>query len=63
MLTNVSVFDIYEGDNIAKDKKSIAHNLIFEDYGRTLTEDEVMNIFNKIINNIESKFNAEIRDK
>ena len=63
LLTDVKVFDIYKGDKIDQSKKSIAYNLTFEDYTRTLTEEEVMNIFNKIIDNIKTKFNAELRDK
>jgi len=63
LLTNVVVFDIYKGDKIDRQKKSIAYNLTFEDYTRTLTEEEVMNIFNTIIINVKTKFNAELRDK
>ncbi|MBQ7031346.1 MAG: phenylalanine--tRNA ligase subunit beta [Bacilli bacterium] len=63
LLTDVKVFDIYKGDKIDSDKKSIAYNLTFEDYTRTLTEEEVMNIFTNIIKSIENKFNATLRDK
>lgn len=63
LLTNIKIFDIYRGENIGNDKKSIAFNLTFEDYTRTLTEEEVMNVFNNIIKNIETKFNATLRDK
>ena len=63
LLTDVKVFDIYKGDKIDSDKKSIAYNLTFEDYTRTLTEEEVMNIFANIIKSIENKFNATLRDK
>lgn len=63
LLTDIKVFDIYTGDNIGNNKKSIAYNLTFEDYERTLTEDEVMDIFNKIIESVKNKYNAELRDK
>ena len=63
LLTDVKVFDIYKGDKIDSDKKSIAYNLTFEDYTRTLTEEEVMNIFANIIKSVENKFDAELRDK
>jgi phenylalanyl-tRNA synthetase beta chain len=63
LLSNVKVFDIYTGENIGNDKKSIAYSLTFEDYSKTLTEEEVMKVFNKIIIDIKSKFNAELRDK
>ena len=63
LLTNINVFDLYKGDNIAKDKKSLAFNLTFEDYNKTLTEEEVNVVFNKIINEVETKLKAELRDK
>lgn len=63
LLTDVKVFDIYKGDKIDADKKSIAYKLTFEDYTRTLTEEEVMVIFNNIIKNVENKFEAQLRDK
>ena len=63
LLTDVKVFDIYKGEKLDSDKKSIAYNLTFEDNTRTLTEDEVMLVFNNIIRNVETKLNASLRDK
>lgn len=63
LLDSVTVFDVYRGDNVAEDKKSIAFNLNFMDSGRTLTEEEVMNVFNNIIDKVVSVHNAELRDK
>ena len=63
LLTDVKIFDIYKGENIGSDKKSLAFSLTFEDYSRTLTEEEVMTIFNKIITNVTTKFKATLRDK
>jgi len=63
LLTNIEVFDVYLGENINKDEKSIAYNLTFSDNTRTLTEEEVMSIFTSIIKNVEDRFNAKLRDK
>lgn len=63
MLTDIQVFDIYTGDKIDKDKKSIAYKLKFEDMNKTLTDEEVMSLFNKIIDTVKSKLKAEVRDK
>jgi hypothetical protein len=57
------IFDIYEGDRIDSDKKSIAFNLTFSDPSKTLSEEEVMTSFNNIIKDVESKCNAKLRDK
>ena len=63
LLKEVLVFDIYRGENIEDNKKSIAYNLVFEDNTRTLTEEEVMEKFNNVIISVEKKFNASVRDK
>ena len=62
ILTDVKVFDVYTGNNIADNKKSIAFNLTFEDYTKTLTDEEVTKQFNKIITSVENKHNAILRD-
>lgn len=63
LLSNIDIFDIYTGDKIDDDKKSIAFSLTFMDENKTLTDNEVMEVFNKIINEVTNKFNIEIRDK
>ena len=62
LVTNVKIFDIYEGLNIGLNNKSIAFNITFEDYTKTLTDEEVMEVFNKIIIDVENKFNAKLRN-
>ena len=62
-LTNIEVFDLYIGDKIDPNKKSIAFALNFEDTKKTLTDEEVMEIFNKIIKDVEKKHKATLRDK
>ena len=61
LLKNISVFDLYTGENISSDEKSIAFNLVFSDNERTLTETEVMEIFEKIIKDVETNLNAKLR--
>ncbi len=62
LLTDISVFDLYVGENIGLDNKSIAYNLTFEDPTRTLTDEEVMEVFKNIINEVETKLNIKLRD-
>lgn len=63
LLTNIKVFDVYIGENILEDEKSLAFNLTFNDPSRTLTDEEVMVQFNKIINDVTQKCHAVLRDK
>jgi phenylalanyl-tRNA synthetase beta chain len=61
LLTNIDVFDIYTGENVGENEKSVAYNLTFQAQDKTLTDDEVMTIFNNIIKNVENKLNAKLR--
>ena len=63
LLVNINIFDVYTGENVSTDEKSIAFNLEFRDLSKTLTDEEVMNIFNKIITDVENKLSAKLRDK
>ena len=63
ILREVNVFDVYEGENIDFNKKSVAFKLVFNGVDRTLTDEEVMEEFNKIIDKVVSTYNAELRDK
>ena len=62
-LQDVDIFDVYEGENIDSSKKSVAFSLTFNGVDRTLTDEEVMDVFNKIIDKVVSSHNAELRDK
>ena len=63
LLQSISVFDVYTGENVGEDEKSIAFKLNFLDPTKTLTDEEVMNVFNNIITKVESSHNAKLRDK
>ena len=60
LLLNTEVFDVYTGKGIEENKKSIAYSLEFGTNDRTLTDEEINNILEKIIANLE-KNGAEIR--
>ncbi len=63
LLTAIDVFDVYEGANLDDNKKSIAYSLVFSDPTKTLTDDEVLVVFNKIISDVENKLGLKLRDK
>lgn len=62
ILTNISIFDVYTGPNVLESEKSVAFKLTFQSNTRTLQEDEVMTIFNNVMNNVKNKLNCKIRD-
>ena len=62
LLTNIEVFDVYTGEKLENDEKSIAYSLTFNDPTKTLTEEEVNILFDKIIKDVESKLDAKLRN-
>ena len=61
LLTDIEVFDVYTGSNVPEGKKSIAYSLTFADSKKTLTDEEVNNLLNKVIDSVCKKCTAEIR--
>ena len=62
LLNNIEVFDLYVGENVGTNEKSIAYKLTFQDLDKTLTDEEIMPLFNKIIEEVELKCNAKLRN-
>ncbi|MEJ2634147.1 MAG: phenylalanine--tRNA ligase subunit beta [Calditrichia bacterium] len=62
LLKSVDIFDIYRGKQIEAGKKSVALRLVFRSPDRTLTEDEINDIMNKILSVVSKSFDAKLRD-
>ncbi len=62
LLSKIEVFDVYKGENVKEDEKSIAYSLTFEDETRTLTTEEVNDLFNKVIDEVCAKLKLRIRN-
>ena len=58
LLTDINMFDIYK---INDEEKSLAFSLTFKDNERTLTDEEVMQVFNKIITEVSDKCHAKLK--
>ena len=61
LIQNVSTFDVYEGENIPKDKKSVAINVTLQAIDKTLSENDLDEISKKIIDTVNKKTGATIR--
>ena len=55
LLLGSKIFDVYTGENIEESKKSIAYSLEFGATDRTLTDDEINAILEKIIAGLEKQ--------
>lgn len=61
ILKKINLFDVYEGKQLSKDKKSYSLSFIFEDESKTLTDKIIDKIMNKLITSFIDKAGAEIR--
>ena len=61
LLTNVELFDLYTGENVNEDEKSLAFKLTFEDPNRTLETEEVDKIIKSILFRLDSVYKARLR--
>ena len=60
-LADVVVFDLYEGEGVAENEKSLAMGLTFRDQSRTLTDEEVSNALVQVIDSLTEKLGARLR--
>lgn len=61
LLREVGLFDVYEGKNLEKGKKSYAVSFAFQDAKETLKDKQVDAIMDKIRGELEKKLNAQLR--
>ena len=61
IIKKVITFDIFEGQNIPEGKKSVAVNVVIQSQDKTLTESDLDQISQKIINTVKDKTGAIIR--
>jgi phenylalanyl-tRNA synthetase beta chain len=55
------VFDVYDGEHVEVDQKSLALGLIFQDFSRTLEEEEINRYVDKIIVALTEETGAVLR--
>ena len=61
LISNVKIFDVYEGDNIPENQKSIAINVTIQSSEKTLNDSDLEKINRLIIETVETKTGAKIR--
>jgi len=60
-LVNLTLFDVYQGQGIDPDRKSVALGLTWQHESRTLTDDEIALLIESIVSNLDKEFNAVLR--
>ncbi|WP_064092568.1 phenylalanine--tRNA ligase subunit beta [Rossellomorea aquimaris] len=61
LLKEVSVFDLYEGEHMEAGKKSLAFSLKYFDPSKTLTDEEVVKVHDKVLQAVKAEAGAELR--
>jgi len=62
LLKEVTLFDVYEGEQIPAGKKSLAYHLSFQSPSKTLTDKEVRRQRNRILKRLEKQLGARLRE-
>ncbi|GAA0288587.1 phenylalanyl-tRNA synthetase beta chain [Gracilibacillus halotolerans] len=61
ILQSIRVFDVYQGEHLEETKKSMAFSLFYQDPEHTLTDKEVEESYERILEAVKNEFNAELR--
>ncbi|PJK17427.1 phenylalanine--tRNA ligase subunit beta [Chryseomicrobium excrementi] len=61
LVTAIRLFDLYQGDKMAADKKSVAFSITYQDPERTLTDEEVVAAHEKVVAALAEQAGAELR--
>jgi phenylalanyl-tRNA synthetase beta chain len=61
LLKEMVIFDVYQGEGIETGRKSVAFGLILQDSSRTLTDDDVEVVVNRVTGSLNKKFGAVLR--
>jgi len=61
LLQQVEIFDVYKGNPIPDDRKSLAFSLRYQSLERTLTDEEVNQLNTRVLEGIQQEFSAEWR--
>ena len=61
LIKNIKIFDVYEGENIPEDKKSIALKVTIQSNSKTLNDSDLTSITDKIVKSVEEKTGAKLR--
>lgn len=62
LVEKVELFDIYKGKQIPEGKKSIAYAIAYRDENKTLKDEDVNKVHEKILRSLEYKLGATLRD-
>lgn len=57
----IKLFDVYKGGQIEKGKKSVAYSITYRSHEKTLTDEDVAKVHDKIVEKLQENLNATLR--
>jgi len=61
LLVDVRLFDVYRDEKLGSGRKSLAYQLTYQAFDRTLTDKDALNIRNRIVKQTKNVFGAQLR--
>ncbi|MBA2660220.1 MAG: phenylalanine--tRNA ligase subunit beta [Nitrosospira sp.] len=61
IISEISLFDVYQGKGVENGKKSLAFRVLLQDTEKTLTDAEADLVIKKLVNILECQFGARLR--
>lgn len=62
ILEQVQLFDVYRGKQVEEGKKSVAFALTYRDKNKTLTDEDVIKVHDRVLETLKNKVNAVLRE-
>ena len=62
LLTDLWLFDVYQGDNVPEGQRSLAFALVWQDLNQTLSDEAVKTTTDKVVAALSEQHNAQLRD-
>jgi len=62
LLESARIFDVYQGEPLPSDKKSVAVEMVFRSGQTTLTQEDVASVMSRIVDHLDQRLGATLRD-
>ncbi len=61
LLRRVDIFDTFKSDDLGNDRRSLAYRLFYQDFEKTMTEDQISALQKEVIDRVCQKFSIAVR--
>ncbi|RLC41713.1 MAG: hypothetical protein DRH49_04955 [Candidatus Coatesbacteria bacterium] len=61
LIKDITLYDVYEGREVPNGYRSLTFSMVFQSEEKTLTDNEINEIFNKIVRELKEKYDITLR--